>query len=302
MANNSARIGKWFDLIQAMLDGRDHTSRELSQVLGTTLRNLYYVFHTLGELGFRVVHHKRFYYIDRDSPFLRQLSNSIDFTEAEAAYLHGRLCDDVATDAMAGTLKRKLERFYHLDTYADLQTQQRLTLNVEMIEQAIAQKRVAILHDYASPHSHSVTDRVVEPFLLQGDRVDVRAYELKSRQNKTFKIARIGHVEVVDTPWFNEAHHRHTFTDMFMFSGEERQHITLRFSLLAHRLMLEEYPHSAPMMTRDDDAHWLFETEVVSYVGIARFILGLYDEIEVIGDSGLQQFLQAKIARMQQRS
>ncbi len=88
---------------------------------------------------------------------------------------------------------------------------------------------------------------------------------------------------------------------MFMFSGERKFHIKLRFSLLAHRLMLEEYPHSAVLMTGEGDGHWLFEADVVNYVGISRFILGLFDEIEVLENEGLRSFLRSKIERMKLR-
>ena len=40
--------------------------------------------------------------------------------------------------------------------------------------------------DYSSPHSHSVTNRVVEPFLLMNNNQDVRCHEIETRTNKTF--------------------------------------------------------------------------------------------------------------------
>lgn len=298
MANSTARFEKWFELILTMLDGRNHTARELAEVLGTTVRNLYYTFKVLGNMGFHIVHIHTYYYIDVRSPFLSRISQSVDFTEDEALYLHRMLDRDAGENAMAGTVRRKLERFYHLQFYDDARLRRQVCQNTELLEQAINERRLVILHRYSSPHSGSVADRVVEPFLFQGDRADIRAYELKSKQNKTFKIARIGRVEIVDTPWFNEEHHRESFTDMFMFSGEVRHTVRLRFGLLAHRLMLEEYPHSAALMVQEDDRHWLFQADVASYVGISRFILGLYDEIEVLEDDGLRAFLREKISRM----
>lgn len=134
--------------------------------------------------------------------------------------------------------------------------------------------------------------------MFQGAKTDVRAFEIKSKQNKTFKIARIGRVEVVDAPWFNTDRHREVFTDMFMFSGEEQLRVKLRLSLLAHNLMLEEYPRSAPMLSREDDNHWIFEATLVNYVGISRFILGLFDEITILGDEGLRAYVRRKIADM----
>ncbi len=301
MTNNRVRFEQWFDLILTMIDGRDHTAKELAEVLGTTLRNLYYVLKRMRNMGFDVVHDRTFYYIAPHSPFLRRIATAIDFTEDEVAFLHGRLLGEDQDSPMAGAIKRKLERFYNLTPQADVHFRQRLYENTSLLEQAMSDRQVVILHDYSSPHSHSVSDRVVEPFLFYDDKADIRAYELKSRQNKTFKVARIGSVEVVDTPWFNEHKHREVFTDMFMFSGEKKIRIKLRLSILAHHLMLEEHPRSAKFMTRDDDEHWFFETDVASYVGISRFILGLFDEIEILENDELRRFLRSKIERMKLR-
>lgn len=298
MENNTSRFRKWFDLIIVMTDGRNHTARELSAVLGTTTRNLYYVLRVLREVGFDIVHEGKSYYINPRSPFLQPLINSLNLTSDEAAYLYRMLLSESSDSPQASMLRRKLGRYYDLRHLSDARLLERQHANIARLEQAMAERRVAILHDYSSPHSNSRTDRVVEPFLFLGDKSDVRAYEIKSHQNKTFKIARIGWVEVVDAPWFNASCHREVYTDMFMFSGEETHHVRLRFSLLARHLMLEEYPHAAAYIRREDKTHWIFETDVVSYVGLSRFVLGLYDEIEVLDDDGFRAFLNKRIEKM----
>ena len=60
--------------------------------------------------------------------------------------------------------------------------------------------------------------------------------------------------------------------------------------------MLEEYPISSAFFTPEDDYHWILETDVMSYLGIGRFILGLYDDIDVLGDEGLKAYIAQKRA------
>ena len=122
----------------------------------------------------------------------------------------------------------------------------------------------------------------------------MRCYELASGMNKTFKLARIGSVEVYDAPWIHSDKHKRVFTDMFGFTGEERYRIRLRMGQLSYNLMLEEYPISSTFFMPEDDYHWLLETDVMSYLGIGRFILGLYDDIEVLGDDGLLRYIEEK--------
>ncbi len=290
-------LAKWIDLIQAMTDGQNHTAHDLAAVLGTSVRNFYYTIGLLREAGFAVMHEGRFYYIHPRSPFFQSIASAVDFTENEAVYLHGLLTAVEKDNAMASMLKRKMERYYGLTQYTDVRIQRHIYNNVTQLERAMRRKQVAILHGYSSPHSQSVTDRVVEPFAFLGDKSDVRAFELKSGVNKTFKVSRIDRVEIVDTPWFNESRHKQVFTDMFMFAGEEKHRVRLRLDLLARNLMLEEYPHSASMIVPEDDAHWIFETELVGYVGIGRFILGLFDHVQVLEGDGLKAFLNEKLSK-----
>ena len=68
----------------------------------------------------------------------------------------------------------------------------------------------------------------------------------------------------------------------------------LRLGRLSHDLLLEEYPLSARSITPDGDDRWIFETDVVSYVGIGRFVIGLSDDIDVLSDDGLKDYLKSK--------
>lgn len=74
--------------------------------------------------------------------------------------------------------------------------------------------------------------------------------------------------------------------------------MSLRLSLLAYRLLLEEYPQAASQTVQEDAHHWRLDTDVASYVGISRFVLGLFDEIEVVAGDGLRDYLHKRIARM----
>ena len=156
------------------------------------------------------------------------------------------------------------------------------------------------LHNYSSPHSHSVSDRIVEPYMIMNDGSDVRCHEVRSHQNKTFKLSRIEWVEIIDVPWAFESKHKEVYTDMFMFSGEQRYPITLRMGQLSHNLMLEEHPQAAEFMTPDAADSWTFQADVVSFLGIGRFVLGLYDDIQIIGCQQFIDYIAEKIKRMKE--
>ena len=287
-----SQYAKQLDLLAMLIDGDSHTADELCQVLGTTRRNLYYYFSFLRDYGFELVRTSGGkYYIGPHSPFFRNIARSVDFTSQEVSYLFSLLAGTVDKSPLQHSVKRKLERFYGLSGFVDDATRRRVTSHAEILNKAIAQRKIVLLKDYSSPHSKTVSTRVVEPFLFLNEQADIRCYELSSHTNKTFKLSRIGSVVITDADWAFADSHKQVYTDIFLFSGDTRHHISLRMGQLSHNLMLEEYPQSERCFTQEDDSHWLFTTDVVSYLGIGRFVLGLFSDIQIIGDEVFKMYV-----------
>ncbi|ERK40152.1 WYL domain protein [Segatella baroniae F0067] len=288
-------MSKELQLILLMVDGFDYTAEDLCLRLGTTRRQIYNYLRKFREMGFVVVTENQTHRLSPDSPFFLALARSVNFTDVEATFLHRLLDGTDEKNPMVPTIRRKLERFYHLRQFTDTRFKAHNIETLHALMEAIRQQRVVCLKDYSSPHSNTVSNRVVEPYQLLNENLDIRCYELKTRMCKTFKLARIGSVEVYDTPWIYEEQHSRLFTDIFMFSGPERLPVRLLMKQLSHNLMLEEYPISSGCFTPTADGRWLFQADLASYVGIGRFILGLYDDIEILGDMGLQAYVRQKI-------
>ena len=296
---NHSQYAKELDLLSLLIDGDSHTTDEMCRILGTTRRNLYYYLSFLRDYGFELVRTKGGkYYIGPHSPFFQNVARSVDFTRQEVNYLFSLLAGVAEKDAMHHKIKRKLERYYGLDTFTDDDTRLKVSRNAELMNKAMEQKKIVIIKDYSSPHSKTVSTRVVEPFMFLNEQADVRCYELGSKTNKTFKLSRMGSVEVTDTDWGFEDRHRQLFTDMFLFSGEERHRVVLRMGILSHSIMLEEYPQSEKCFTQHDSEHWIFDAEVASFLGVGRFVLGLFSDIEIIGDEGFVEYIRKEVNSM----
>ena len=294
-----SQYAKQLDLLAMLIDGDSHTADELCQVLGTTRRNLYYYFSFLRDYGFELVRTPGGkYYIGPHSPFFRNIARSVDFTSEEVSYLFSLLAGTGDKSPLQHSVKRKLERFYGLSGFVDDATRRRMTSHAEILNKAIGQRKIVLLKDYSSPHSKTVSTRVVEPFLFLNEQADIRCYELSTHTNKTFKLSRIGSVVITDADWAFADCHKQVYTDIFLFSGDTRHHISLRMGQLSHNLMLEEYPQSEKCFTQEDDSHWMFSTDVVSYLGIGRFVLGLFSDIQIIGDEGFKKYVRNMLEKM----
>ena len=71
--------------------------------------------------------------------------------------------------------------------------------------------------------------------------------------------------------------------------------------LMAANLLREEFPLAEKYLQQEDADHWIFQTDVCQYVGVGRFVLGLFEEIEVIDSPDFLAYLQEKIKNMSEK-
>lgn len=290
------------DLLLLLTQNRAYPVDRICEEIGISRRNFYYFIEFFKLAGFKVEKRGHLYSIDRSSKFFAKLFDIIQFSEDEALLMR-QLIENAGTAApRLKSLHQKLDRFYDFKILEDENLQRKATGIRAKLYEAVKMRKVVHIKGYSSPNSHSVTDRIVEPFLFLNNNRDVRCFELSSKMNKTFRISRMDDVEVMDEDWTNESEHRQAFIDLFSFSGEKKTKVTIIMGQLSHNVMLEEYPESDPAFTKMTDGRWLFQTEVCSYLGIGRFILGLYDDMEIIGDDGLIDYIHNKLKTWSERS
>lgn len=271
---------------------------EICEKIGISRRNLYYYLEFFRDAGFIVENHRPYYLIRKDSPWFKKIDAAVHFTEDEAILMR-RLLEKVDDGSQQiAHLLRKLDKLYDLDIINPVEIRERQAANASVIYEAIKQKRVVVLKNYASPHSDTVSDRRVEPFLFMNGNQDVRCYEYASKMNKTFKLSRIQEVEMLDLSWSNESKHINIHTDIFMFSAEEEQIVKLRMGRLSTYILREEYPKSERYIEQEDESHWLCELPVCSFLGIGRFVIGLMEDIEVLENEAFRQYLKERVKRM----
>lgn len=283
------------DLLLLLTQNRQYTTAEICRRTGISMRSFYYYIEFFEQAGFRVERHGGKYCIDRSSWFFTQLYDLIQFTEDEALLMR-QLLENASDDTpRLRDLHAKFDRFYDFKILADERLRRRMTHIRSTLYDAVKTHRVVEIRGYSSPSSHTVSDRRVEPFQFLSYNNDIRCYEIATGKNKTFRLSRMEAVVKTDETWMHEDRHKQVFSDMFAFTGEKVMHVTLVMGQLSHNVMTEEYPDSASSFTQLADGSWHFETDVCSYLGVGRFIIGLYDDITIVGDDGLRQYVNGKI-------
>ena len=289
------KIERVLRLMKMMTSGNRYTVEELAERLDTSYRSIYRYIDTFKEVGF-VVHKEEggVYRLGKESPYFKDISQLIHFTDEEAHIVNqliGALDD---TNMLKQNLRRKLSSVYHCTSLANSIVKGKNAENVNHIIEAIEEHRQVVLHDYSSSHTGSKRNRQVEPIAFTTNYVQIWCYDLSDGKTKLFNTARIGSVEMLDSEWEHEAEHRCGYIDIFRNMGFEQMRVQLRLGVMAHNLLIEEYPLSERDLTQLDDTHWLLDTQVCNYAGVGRFVMGLIEDIEIVDSPDFVAYLRTK--------
>ena len=280
--------------MKMMTSGNRYTVEELAERLDTSYRSIYRYIDTFKEVGFVVHKEEGVYRLGKESPYFKDISQLIHFTDEEAHIVNqliGALDD---TNMLKQNLRRKLSSVYHCTSLANSIVKGKNAENVNRIVEAIEEHRQVVLHDYSSSHTGSKRNRQVEPIAFTTNYVQIWCYDLSDGKTKLFNTARIGSVEMLDSEWEHEAEHRCGYIDIFRNMGFEQMRVQLRLGVMAHNLLIEEYPLSERDLTQLDDTHWLLDTQVCNYAGVGRFVMGLIEDIEIIDSPDFVAYLRTK--------
>ncbi len=283
-------------LLLMLTQNRNLTVDDVSRQLSMSRRSIYRYIDSFKQMGFIVVKEGPRYHIDPESPFFKQITSLIHFTEDEAMTINQVLNSVYDNSPQVRHLREKLSSLYDYKVLCKHGAQ-----NLAALFDAVKTERMVVLRDYASPNSAQTSDRIVEPYLFVSENSEVRCYEIKTGQNKTFKLSRIRKVEPLDLLWSHKSEHAEFFTDLFHFSGEERFPVTLILGQLSMSLLVEEYPGASAMLKKQDDGRFLLKTEVCSYKGIGRFVMGLIDDIEIVDSPEFVDYLRGKVEDLTQK-
>lgn len=285
--------------LMTMLTGNvSYSIKDIANKLDMSVRTVYRYIDTFREAGFIVKKKNDVIRLDKSSPYFKDISELIHFTEEEAYILKSAIESIDENNLLKQNLKKKLYTVYDYKILAETVVHDKNAKNVNLLTDAMEQKQRAVLKSYSSAHGHDIRDRLVEPFAFTTNYIQIWAYDVESRCNKLFKTARIGTVEIQPEKWQFQSKHQKGYIDIFRISSNEQYPVKLKLSLRAATLLTEEYPLAETALTRVNDNEWLLETKVCGYEGIGRFILGLYDEIVIIDSPELKAFIQYKIHKM----
>ena len=291
------KIERMLRLMKLLTANTTYTVDQIAERLDMSRRTIYRYIDTFREAGFVIKKSGSHIRLDKESPHFKDISQLVHFTEEEAVILKRAIESIDDTNLLKQNLKRKLYSVYDNKILADTIVRGSNTANVHSLIEAIEQQRQVVLKEYRSSHAGEVRDRLVEPFAFTTNYVQVWCFDTESKSCKLFKLSRIGAVEILEQEWQWTNEHRQGFIDIFRMNGENRHRISLKLGILSRNLLIEEYPLAEQYLTTIDSDNWLLNTEVASYAGVARFVIGLMDDIQIIDTPELEQYISNFVTR-----
>ena len=285
------KIERMLRLMKMLTANTSYSVDEMAERLDMSRRTIYRYIDTFREAGFVIKKSGNCIRLDKESPHFKDISQLVHFTEEEAVILKRAIESIDDTNLLKLNLKSKLYSIYDNKILADTIVRGSNATTVHALIEAIENQQQVILHNYRSSHGSVVRDRRVEPFAFTTNYVQVRCFDTESQSCKLFKLSRIHSVEVLDTEWQHKELHQKDFIDIFRMNGKERHRVRLHLGILSRNLLLEEYPLAEKYIISLDNGGWLLDTEVASYAGVARFVVGLMDDIKIVDTPELEQYI-----------
>lgn len=285
------RILRLLNLMKLLSSNVDYTIRELMDRLAISRRSIFRYLDTLRIAGFAVA--KKGTNIHKLLSMPKEginLSNLIHFSEEEAYLLHNLIGALTSDCQVAINLENKLAALFDATSVTEIIGNKITGENIMRLRQAIDGKKQVTLVRYESGNTMSISDRLVEPIKFSSNYRDVYAYEVSTGVTKVFKISRIGLVDVSLADWQHEDKHEKIETDCFRMAGKEDIPVTLKMTLKAKNLLIEEYPLASKYISYDGQ-RWWFKGNVKDLAGVGRFTLGLADQITVTDTPVLNDYI-----------
>ena len=301
------KVERMLRLMKLLTANNRYTVDDLGEILDMSPRTIYRYIDTFREAGFVIKKSGKYIRLDRQSKYFKDISELVHFTDEEAHILKSAIESIDENNVIKQNLKSKLYSVYDYKILAECVTKGSNAKNVNNIAEAISNKQQIRLKGYKSANSNKISDRLIEPYKFTTNYIQVWGYEVPVNPdgtpvlnakgtNKIFKVSRIADTELLDTQWQYEQEHKSAFIDIFRISSMNQFPIKLKLGLKAASLLTEEFPLAEKHLTKISDNEYVLETEVCSYEGAGRFVLGLLDDIKVIGSEDFVKFLKDRIA------
>ena len=287
---NQHKILRVLQLISLLKKEPSKSIKFIAGILESTDRTVYRYLDLVKELGFDLQRdsHNRFFIGSEKE------NETIDFTNEEASLLRELLLSSGTKSNLKDALLRKIYLKSEIVIQGNHLLNAHLGKIVSDLSKAITEHKQVVLKKYQSANSNTITDRLVEPISFTDNYTSLCAFEVESAKNKYFNIERITEVEVLHKQNEFEDQHQLDTPDAFGFTALNGLpfDIDIRLNLRAFVLLKQEYPMVVSFVKQEPKTNnYRLKMSINNPKPVIRFVLGLLDDIEIIGTVAFKDYL-----------
>lgn len=287
---NQHKILRVLQLISLLKREPSKSIKFIAGILESTERTVYRYLDLVKELGFDLQRdsYNRFYIVSEDN------NETVEFSNEEASLLKELLLSSGKKSNLKDSLLRKIYLKSEIVIQGNHLLNAHLGKIVSDLSKAINDNKQVVLKKYQSANSNTITDRLVEPISFTDNYTSLCAFEVETAKNKYFNIERITEIEVLQKQNEFEEHHKLDVPDAFGFTALNGLpfDIDIRLNLRAFVLLKQEYPMVVPFIKQEPKtSYYRLKTSVNNPKPIIRFVLGLLDDVEIIGSVKFKAYL-----------
>lgn len=287
---NQHKILRVLQLISLLKKEPSKSIKFIAGILESTDRTVYRYLDLVKELGFDLQRdsHNRFYIVSNEN------NETADFTNEEASLLRELLLSSGKKSNLKDALLRKIYLKSEIIIQGNHLLNAHLGKIVSDLSMAITEHKQVVLKKYQSANSNTITDRLVEPISFTDNYTSLCAFEVETAKNKFFNIERITEVEVLQKQNEFESKHQLDTPDTFGFTALNGLpfDIDIRLNLRAFVLLKQEYPMVISFVKQEPKtSYYRLKTSINNPKPVVRFVLGLLDDVEIIGSNEFKDYL-----------
>jgi proteasome accessory factor C len=279
--HNQNRILRVLQLIAILQKEPTKSIRHLATLLDATERTTYRYLDLIKNLGFDLQKDAFNKYFIISNPN----NTPTSFTQQEADLLNQLLQSSAKHSKLKDSILKKIYLTNEITIGGNNLLKAHLGKLIETLSLAIKDKKQVILKRYQSANSKTISDRLIEPIAFTDNYTSLAAYEPESKTNKYFNIERMSDVKITTKHIQFKEKHTYNTPDAFGFGSTSISYdILLRLNLRAYVILKEEYPMVIPFIKTEPKTNtYLLKITVNDLKPITRFVLGLVDDVEVLG-------------------
>lgn len=262
-----------------------YTKIQLAELLQVSTDSIKRYFNTLRNAGFEIKINEHFRYgIENDKTY-QYLQELLLFSEKDQEFILKTLEDAEANDKQKNRILSKMQNIYDFTRLGGHLISSQFMTKMNILEQAMQERKVVELIDYRSSYSGTVSNKLVEPFHILPKLDILHAFDIQEREVRHYRISRITRVEISDMDWNPKNTHIIMATDPFRISDSKQVQVRIRLTVGGRNEIEERFPATSGYIQAVADQKDIFELDCMvnaKFRGLSNFLLGNFHFITEI--------------------